>query len=80
MIVCPHCQARAVEITLHEDERRRFLCIGQPPHEWLEGDEPPQPEPDDDVPEITVEAIADAIADRLKVQSSRPSLLKRLFG
>lgn len=41
---CPWCGSKRVDVTLMADRRKRFICTGQPCHEWLDG-EGPEPEP-----------------------------------
>lgn len=39
---CPFCGAKAVDVTVTTDRIRRFICVGDPCHEWQEGDQPPE--------------------------------------
>lgn len=72
---CPYCGAKAINITLMgEAGPGRFMCAGNPVHEWVNG-EGPEVEPGPD-PVLDLDDLADAIADRLK--SKRKPLLKRI--
>ena len=70
-----------MDITLHGAAGpRKYLCIGTPPHEFLEGDGPPAPEPEND---IDIDKLADAIADRVierLIERKQPALLQRILA
>jgi hypothetical protein len=43
-LCCPWCGAKAINITTHDHVGPgKFICSGQPCHEWLDG-EGPEPE------------------------------------
>lgn len=42
--ICPYCGASAIELTVHGDGERHWLCSGADGHEWRESDDLPAPE------------------------------------
>jgi len=77
-VCCPTCGGKAVNITLHGDARKKFLCTANVSHEFEEGDSPEPPEE-----ALSVDEVADAIAERVAQKIQRPSLgekIRSLFG
>lgn len=78
-MICPFCNSAAVNITIHGDTGPdKYLCVGIPPHEFREGDGPPEPEPSD----IDIDRLAEAIAVRVvdRLNQKRPGLFHRIIA
>jgi hypothetical protein len=85
--LCPHCAAKAVDVTTLSDRSRRFICAGEPSHNWAETDVPESPEAveaEDVAAEILeaferIEARLAALEAEVKQIKAKPSWFRRFL-